>query len=300
MSYTSLRFDLDARDADAWSDALLDAGALCVELSDPHAGAAREAPVYGEPGSVSTLWPISRVTALFAADADVDAALASAAAALGRAVPAGGRATVPEQDWVRATQAQFAPIRVDDGLWIVPSWCTLPDPSAITLTLDPGLAFGTGSHPTTLLCLQWMRAQALRGARVLDYGCGSGILAIAAARLGAARVAGTDIDAQALCTSKANAQSNGAAAWFGPPDALPDADYTIVLANILANPLTLLAPALAHRTAIGGRIALSGILQTQADGLRAAYAPWFKLAAWRAAEGWVLLCGERHAPSERR
>jgi ribosomal protein L11 methyltransferase len=294
MDYTSLRFDVDAQDADAWSDALLDAGALSVDISDPHAGAPGEVPVFGEPGSASTLWPVSRITALFAADRDVDAALAQARTTLGRACPASERSTVAEQDWVRATQAQFAPIRIDEGLWIVPSWCAPPDASAITLTLDPGLAFGTGSHPTTRLCLQWLRANVSGAASVLDYGCGSGILAIAAAKLGAARVAGTDIDPQALSSSGANARANGVSAWFGAPDALPEATYTIVVANILANPLILLAPALGARTAIGGRIALSGILDAQADEVRAAYAPWFKLAAWRADEDWLLLTGERH------
>jgi ribosomal protein L11 methyltransferase len=293
MSYATLRFDVDAHDADAWSDALLDAGALSVDLSDPHAGGRDEVAVYGEPGSASTLWRVSRVTALFAHDADLDRTLARASAALGRAAPAHERGIVAEQDWVRATQAQFAPIRIDDGLWIVPSWCAPPDPSAITLTLDPGLAFGTGSHPTTRLCLSWLRASVARDSRVLDYGCGSGILAIAAARLGAARVAGTDVDPQALVASAHNAEANGVAPWFGPPDALPGDPYTIVVANILANPLILLAPALAQRTAVGGRIALSGILETQADDVVAAYARWFKLAAWRAAEGWVLLAGER-------
>jgi ribosomal protein L11 methyltransferase len=294
MSFTSLRFDVDAQDADAWSDALLEAGALSVDLSDPHAGAPREMPVYGEPGSAAMLWPISRVAALFAPDADVDGALARAARSVECAVPAHERGTVADQDWVRATQAQFAPIRIDDGLWIVPSWCSPPDPSAIALTLDPGLAFGTGAHPTTRLCLEWLRVHVSRDARVLDYGCGSGILAIAAASLGAAHVAGTDIDAQALAATADNARANGASVWIGPPQALPGDPYTIVVANILANPLILLAPALSHRTAVGGRIALSGVLESQAAEVRAAYAPWFTLAAWRATEGWVLLAGERH------
>jgi ribosomal protein L11 methyltransferase len=295
VSYVTLRFDVEAQDADAWSDALLDAGALSVDLSDPHAGAPAEVPVFGEPGSEAALWPISRVTALFTADRDVDAALRAAALALQREAPAAQTGAVAEQDWVRATQAQFAPIRIDAGLWIVPSWCTPPDTAAINLTLDPGLAFGTGSHATTRLCLQWLRAHVAPGTRLLDYGCGSGILAIAAARLGAARVAGTDIDPQALAASRGNAQANGVTAWFGAPDVLPDAHYTIVVANILANPLILLAPALAGRTSASGRIALSGILEAQADEVRAAYAPWFTLAAWRAAEGWVLLAGERHS-----
>jgi ribosomal protein L11 methyltransferase len=293
--YRSLRFDADAAHAEAWSDALLDAGALSVDLSDPHAGEQNEVALFGEPGSAPGLWPLSRVTALFAAEDDPQSILQAVASALGLPLPPAEFGEVPEQDWVRATQAQFAPIRIDDGFWIVPSWCETPQRDALALRLDPGLAFGTGSHPTTRLCLMWLRAHVTHGGRVLDYGCGSGILAIAAALLGAARVDGTDIDPQALDASRANAITNGVDASFAPPDRLPAEPYDLVVANILANPLTLLAPALAQRTRPGGRIALSGILAGQTNDVAAAYRPWFTLAPWRAADGWVLLAGARIA-----
>ena len=290
--YRTLRFDAAAAQAEAWSDALLAEGALSVELSDPHAGAQGEMPLYAEPGSDPALWPLSRVAALFGPQADVHAALRAAARALALPLPAAEMLPVPEQDWVRATQAQFAPIRIEDDLWIVPSWHQAPA-DAVVLRLDPGVAFGTGSHPTTRLCLQWLRATLRAGERVLDYGCGSGILAIGAALLGAGEVHGTDIDPQAITASRDNALRNGVSARFELPGTLPERPVDVVVANILANPLVLLAPVLARATAPGGRIALSGILSPQADDVREAYAPWFNIAAWREAEGWVLLAGAR-------
>jgi ribosomal protein L11 methyltransferase len=299
MSYQVLRFDSGAADADAWSDALLDAGALAVDLSDPHAGGDQETPVFDEPAAPSQigaplrLWPLARVSALFAADADAAAAMAAAAAGLGLALPVAERSAVAEQDWVRATQAQFAPSDVGDGLWIVPSWCPTPAGAAHVLRLDPGLAFGTGSHPTTRLCLQWLSRHVHGGERVLDYGCGSGVLAIAAALLGAGEVVGSDIDAQAIRASRDNAAANAVSARFELPHALPPGAFDVVVANILANPLIVLAPLLAARTRPGGRIALSGILAAQAGEVAAAYTPWFTLAPSQAAEGWVLLAGDR-------
>ena len=291
--YLSLRFDVDAATADAWSDALLASGALSVDVSDPNAGAADEVALYAEPGSTARWWPLSRIAALFPADADADAALAIAASRLRLALPPAEHSRVAEQDWVRLTQAQFGPIRIDEGLWIVPTWSTPPEPAALNLVLDPGLAFGTGSHPTTRLCLQWLRATVQGGERVLDYGCGSGILAIGAARLGAGVVVGTDIDPQAITASRANARANGVIATFDLPGVVTAAPADLVVANILANPLIVLAPLLAARAAAGGCIALSGVLVDQAEDVIAAYAPWFTLAAWRTADGWVLLAGAR-------
>ena len=296
MSFAALRFDVDAQHAERWSDALIDAGALSVDLSDSCADTAAETPLYGEPGEPApTLWPRSRIDALFAADADVSAVLREAAAAIGAEIPMGERYRVAEQDWVRETQRQFAPIEIGTGFWIVPSWCEAPDSSAINLALDPGLAFGTGSHPTTRLCLAWMRERGVAGARVLDYGCGSGVLAIAAARLGAREVRGIDVDPQAIRASDDNARNNGVVARFSLPGALAAGRFDIVVANILANPLVLLAPALSARVQIGGRIVLSGILDEQQDAVANAYARWFTLAPWRRVDGWVLLHGERRA-----
>jgi len=294
MAYVALRFDAAATHADAWSDALLEAGALSVDLSDPAAGTDAEIPLYGEPGEIpASAWPWSRVVALFSAATDPGAVLASAATAIGQPLPPFETHDVPEEDWVRRTQAQFGPIAIAPKFWIVPTWSTPVDPDALTLRLDPGLAFGTGSHPTTRLCLEWLHARIAGGERVLDYGCGSGILAIAARKLGAGVVLGTDIDPQAMRASERNARMNEVDARFVLPDALAPGTHDIVIANILANPLTILAPVLAPRVRVGGDIALSGILAEQAEDVAAAYARWFTLAPWRAHDGWVLLAGMR-------
>lgn len=296
MSYLALRFDAPAAAALAWSDALLDAGALSVDLSDPFAGTDDEAPIFGEPGTASEdAWALSRVNALFAAGSDPAAVVAQVAHEAALAVPSYEVVPVAEEDWVRNTQAQFGTIEIARGFYVVPSWVEPPDPAALNLRLDPGLAFGTGSHPTTRLCLEWLRETVRGGEALLDYGCGSGILAIAAAKLGAGRVTGVDLDPQAILASRANAAANDVAATFVEPDGLGAGRFDIVVANILANPLMLLAPALATRVDASGRIALSGILQAQQDDVIAAYAPWFTLAASRASEGWVLLVATRTA-----
>lgn len=298
MPYTALAFECAGPQADGWGDALLAAGALAVEVTDAHAGTPHEVPQYAEPGEPGFVaWTVSRLVALFGEGVDARGALEAAAADLARQVPQPVTLwTVEEQDWVRATQAQFGPIRVADDLYVVPTWSEAPA-VRVVIRLDPGLAFGTGSHPTTRLCLEWLREAVRGGERVLDYGCGSGILAIAAAKLGAADVEGTDVDPQALVASRSNARLNDVAARFAAPDALRPGPASLVVANILANPLVLLAPAIAGRVAEGGRLALSGILAAQADEVIAAYAPWITLRAWRAADGWVLLAGTRDAPA---
>ena len=292
----ALRFDAAAADADAWADTLLDAGAQSIDVADPHAGTDDETPLYDELGGAAPgLWPVSRVTALFAGIAELERALASFAAA-GRSLPLHETYPVPEHDWVRATQAQFGPIRITERMWIVPSWCDPVDPAAINLALDPGLAFGTGSHPTTRLCLQWLARELAAGESVLDYGCGSGILAIAACRLGAGRVVGTDIDPQALAASAANAERNAVSATFVSTERLGAGETTpfdIIVANILANPLRSLAPALAARARRGGRIVLSGILDAQADSLIGVYRRWFNIGVFDRDDGWVALSGTR-------
>jgi ribosomal protein L11 methyltransferase len=294
MAYLSLRFDIPARDAEAWVDALLVAGALAVDVSDPRAGTPEETPLYGEPGDAGLeLWPVSRLSALFDEATDALALTNAVAQSLGTPVPDCTAGVVAERDWVSATQSQFQPIHVAPRLWIVPTWCEPPDSSALNLRLDPGVAFGTGSHPTTRLCLAWLAASVRPGESVLDYGCGSGVLAIAAAMLGARPVVGTDVDPQAIAASVENARLNRADVAFVRPDDLPEARCDIVVANILANPLVMLAPALARRVRAGGRIALSGILETQAEAVRAAYSPWFMIAPTARAEGWVLLSGAR-------
>ena len=293
MAFVALRFDAPAATAEAWSDAMLAAGAASVDAADANAGTGDETPRYGEPGHEGALWSVCRLTALFAADADVEASVRRAAASLGVETPAFTLENLAEQDWVRRTQAQFGPLRIAERLWVIPSWCEPVDPQAINLELDPGLAFGTGSHPTTRLCLRWLAANLVPGQSVLDYGCGSGILAIAAAKLGAAAVAGTDVDPQAIEASRANAARNGVRARFVLPDALAPDPVDVIVANILANPLRLLAPVLAARVRHGGAIVLSGILEDQVAAVRGAYRRWFKLAAWGTDDGWVALTGRR-------
>ncbi len=285
----------DARVADELSDALLEQGALSVSLEDAAAGSDAESPLYGEPGMpVEAAWPRSLVNALCAQHLDPARLLAAACARIGLApVPRFRLEPVPEQDWVRRSQAQFKPIRISERLWIVPSWSTPPDPGATNLVLDPGLAFGTGSHPTTRLCLQWLERTITGGERVLDYGCGSGILAIAALRLGADAALGVDVDPLALPAARDNALRNRVDARFIDTETASDFQADLVVANILANPLILLAPLLGGHTRRGGRIALSGILEAQATDVMRAYAPWYAMCICERDADWVLLAGRR-------
>jgi ribosomal protein L11 methyltransferase len=295
MPFIALRFDADSGDAERWSDALIAAGAFSVDLADSSAGTAAEVSLYGEPGAEhAQLWAKSRLTALFDAGFDVESALGAAAGAVGQAVPRHAIEEVADADWERAIRAQFEPLQVTGDLWIVPSWREPVDARALNIRIDPGLAFGSGSHPTTRLCLRWLAEQLPRGARVLDYGCGSGILAIAAAKLGAAAVTGVDVDAQAIAASRANAEANAVAASFGAPEQIGETGlFDVVIANILADPLELLAPLLAARVRSGGSICLSGILESQAPGLIAVYSRWFNIDVWLKEAAWVALAGER-------
>lgn len=241
MAWLQATIDSDSAVAEKLADALMDAGALSTAIEDAWAGTDREQPIFGEPGEpVDQLWSQSRIITLFDENADVALLIAAAANACQLAMPGYSVERVEEQDWVRLTQSQFEPIRISDRLWITPTWHDAPAPDAVNLQLDPGLAFGTGSHPTTRLCLQWLDKQLQGNESVLDYGCGSGILAIAALKLGAASAVGIDIDAQAVRSSADNAAQNGVKADFFLPDANPQAQYDVVLANILANPLRML------------------------------------------------------------
>lgn len=295
MSWLSVTIATDAAHAEALTDALLALGALSVGIEDADAGTERETPQFGEPGSSpAPLWARARVIALFDSNADIPVIAAAAASEAGLdATPSYALSEVAEQDWVRLTQSQFEPIRINERLWIVPSWHSAPDPGAVNLELDPGLAFGTGSHPTTRLCLEWLCAHMRSGEQVLDYGCGSGILAIAAARLGASQVVGVDIDENALAAAADNAERNGVLLQLFHSRHVLDMQFDIVIANILTNPLCVLAPLLAARTRQGGRIALSGILSSQAGQVRAAYRSAFDLKVWAEKEGWCLLEGMR-------
>lgn len=289
--WLSLKIAADQDQAEALSDALLAAGALAVSIEDRDAGTAAEEAQFAEPGEAEPrAWRRNWVVALLPGDTDVPALLDR----LGLAAQAEHTLeAVPEQDWVRLTQSQFDPIRITDRLWIVPSWHEAPHPDAVNIELDPGLAFGTGSHPTTRLCLIWLAEHLCGGEAVLDYGCGSGILAIAAAKLGAARVLGVDIDPQAVAAARDNALRNRVHAEFCLPDDAPPMQADILVANILTNPLRALAPLLAGRVRSEGRIILSGILESQADQVMAAYHPWFDMSLSGLQEGWALLEGVR-------
>jgi ribosomal protein L11 methyltransferase len=291
MAWLSLRLAVDGDEADTLADALLEAGALSVSTEDRDAGTEAEEAQFGEPGLADPKsWKHNWLVALLDSDTDVPALLAALdlPADIEHQVEA-----VPEQDWVRLTQSQFDPIPISGRLWIVPSWHETPDPEAITIVLDPGLAFGTGSHPTTRLCLQWLEANLRPGETVLDYGCGSGILAIAAAKLGAGRVVGVDIDPQAVEAARDNAERNGVQADFRLSGDLSDGMYDVVVANILTNPLKALMPLLAARARPGGRIILSGILDSQAEDVMAIYGAAFEMRLAKVDEGWSLLTGMR-------
>lgn len=295
MGWQSVSFLTDASRAEPLCDALIEAGALSASIEDADAGTPDEQAQFGEPGSVTTPgWLNSRVVVLLEPDADVVAILTEAASALGlNEIPECAVETVAEQNWVQLTQSQFDPIRVSGRLWIVPSWHETPDPAAVNLILDPGMAFGTGSHPTTRLCLEWLERNVSDGCTMLDYGCGSGILAIAAARLGAGQVAGVDIDPQAVEAARANAERNGVSALFADSAEPVAGEYDLVVANILSNPLRVLAPAICAHVRPGGRLALSGILREQADEIIAIYAQWMPLQVADMREDWVCLAGVR-------
>ncbi len=288
------------------SDLLVDElDALSVSVEDADAGTAAEQALFGEPGMPAPApgWERSTLKALFDTEAGAERAATLALAQFG----SGGAHvqalhTVAEQDWVRLTQSQFAPVEITPEFWVVPSWHEAPAAARQVIRLDPGLAFGTGTHPTTRMCLRWLaRCQAepvgAHLTRVLDYGCGSGILAIGAALLGASQVDAVDIDPAAVQSTRDNAAHNGVSPErlaVGQPDRAQGA-YTLVLANILATPLKLLAPLLAGHVAPGGWLVLAGILERQADELSAAYAPWLTLQVADREDGWVLMCARRAA-----
>ena len=295
MPWVAAELLLDAAAVTSFADALLELGAISVDVTDARSGLSDEQAIYIEPGEDVTLaWGDNRVVSLFETGADVEGVLAQAALMAGLSnVPAFRTYQVADQDWVRVTQQQFEPLAVSERLWIVTSWHVAPDPHALNIVLDPGLAFGTGSHPTTLLCLQWLDQHLQAGSSLIDYGCGSGILAIAAAKLGASPVTGVDIDAQALQASRYNAGKNAVQARFVDTDE-PDIDAAdIVIANILSGPLKVLAPLLAGLTLCGGRLVLSGILEAQASELMSIYQQWFEMLPAESLEGWVRLEGIR-------
>lgn len=295
MSWLAVRITVKADRAEALSDALVASGALSVSLEDANADSEDETPIFGEPNMPDAgLWDRCTIVALLREHEDASALLREAAKHCGlNRLPPYSLETIPEQDWVRLTQAQFEPIPISPRLWIVPTWHQTPDESALNIRLDPGLAFGTGSHPTTRLCLQWLDDHVRGGESVLDYGCGSGILAIAAKRLGAGEVWGVDLDPHAVQTARDNAAMNGVDISFYTPGQAPATQATVVVANILTNPLIDLAPLLAGLTLPTGHIVLSGILDRQAEGVAKVYAQWFDLEPPSHLGGWVRLSGTK-------
>lgn len=298
----SLTLLAPAASVDALSDLLSDdLEALAVTVEDADAGEPDEEAVFDEPGVGATgAWRNARVTALFVdAEAAVRAAAVLAAGAFGNDVHVSSITAVDDTDWVRLTQSQFGPMAVTPDFWIVPTWCEVPATAARVLRLDPGRAFGTGTHPTTRMCLQWIARRGATGApqwrRVLDYGAGSGVLAIAAGLFGAVDIDAIDVDVAAVEASAANAFANGVALRAGLPD-LASGRYMLVLANILATPLKLLAPLLCDLLDDGGTLLLSGILARQVEEIRAAYQPWLRLDVASTDDGWVLMTGTLTAP----
>ncbi len=291
MPWLQLRLAIRPEQASSCEDLLLDLGAVSVTYMD-----ARDQPIF-EPDLGSTpLWQHTHLLALFEGDTDETALLARLRQQAGDQLPEYQLEPLEDQDWERSWMDNFQPMRFGQRLWIVPSWHQAPEPAAVNLQLDPGLAFGTGTHPTTALCLEWLDAQPLTGSQVLDFGCGSGILAIAALLLGAREAIGTDIDPQALEASAENARRNAIPAGqlqLHFPEALPALQADILVANILAGPLVSLAPRLATLVRPGGRLALSGILAEQASEVRQAYQQDFILNPTTCLDGWVRLDGIR-------
>ena len=291
MPWLQVRLAITPEQAAFYEDALLDVGAVSVTFMD-----AEDQPIFEPDLGTTPLWTHTHLLALFEGDADAEQVLAHLRLLTGDELPEHQIERIEDQDWERSWMDNFQPMRFGRRLWIVPSWHAAPEPDAVNLLLDPGLAFGTGTHPTTALCLQWLDAQPLQGCSVLDFGCGSGILAIAALLLGAERAVGTDIDPQALEASRDNANRNGIDPAQFPvylPQDLPAEQADVVVANILAGPLVQLAPQITALVKPGGRLALSGVLAEQADEVRAAYADAFVLDPTAEQDGWVRISGVR-------
>ena len=294
MAWLLLKIDATEQNADAISDALMHIGALSASIEDANAETLAEQAIFGEPGDPPPgIWQHNIVTAMFNEMTDVALVIQTLSQDTGITQFQYHTESIADQDWVRSTQAQFDPIKITDNLWIVPTWHNAPRSSAVNVVLDPGLAFGTGSHPTTHLCLEWLTQQSLDNQSVLDYGCGSGILAIAAKKLGASHVVGVDIDAQAIIASNYNASQNQVKVEFVDANQFSHQTFDLVVANILSSALMVLAPALAKYCKVGGKLALSGILETQAETLIMRYSEWFDMDRPIQKDAWILLTGTK-------
>jgi len=292
MPWQQLTFQVDKQQADLFSDALHECGAASVSLQD-----AADQPLF-EPGPGETpLWQHVDVVGMFAEDTDIPQILGNLKQQLDcDELPRWQLSELQDQDWVRVWMDDFKPIQFADNLWICPSWMTPLDEYAVNIILDPGLAFGSGTHPTTAMCLQWLGNTDLTGKTVIDYGCGSGVLAVAAALLGAATVWAIDNDPQALQATEENARNNKVSEriHYGLPDALPAMKADIIVANIIAGPLIELAPLLAAHHHADGELALSGILETQVDSVRQCYQQWYQMDTTTQQQEWCRLTGTHH------
>ena len=296
MPFLQVNLVVPSQHAELLSDELMEVGALSTAIEDAYAGTDKEQPIFDEPNEPSAeIWEQSLIIAMFDADTDVDAAVALLPENMRPVKDAYTVTSVADQDWVKLTQSQFDPIHVSERLWITPTWHEAPTDGSINIELDPGLAFGTGSHPTTFLCLRWLDANMPQGAAILDYGCGSGILAITAAKLGAGKVVGVDIDKQAIRASHDNAAQNQVSIEVYLPDAQPEGQFDVVVANILANPLRMLGQMLAGRVKTDGQIVLSGILAEQVEEISALYQQWFDMKPATIQDGWACLFGTKRA-----
>lgn len=291
MTWQQLKIDTTKADAPRLEALFEEVGAAAVLMED-----SADQPLLEPPPGATPLWDATRVTGIFTLDSELDAVVEFLEAQLGHKLPPHRIEVLEDKDWVRAWMDHYHPMRFGERLWVVPSWTPPPRPDAINLLLDPGLAFGTGTHPTTALCLEWLDSLDLNDKVVIDYGCGSGILAVAALLLGAREAWCVDNDPQALTATRNNAEHNGVAARVHVcmPEDMPAISADVIVANILAGPLAVLAPDLAGHSRGGGEIALSGIIRPQVDELRKVYGEWFDMDGLATREeDWCRLSGRR-------
>lgn len=292
MSWTNLIVQTNKQEVDSISDFLIELGAISISIEDTNLNQNNEELIFGEPHNQSQqFWKNNTVQALFEKTIDIELIKASLKNKFNSINLSFSISDIQDQDWVNLTQSQFLPIHIHDKLWIIPTWHKIQDKKAINLILDPGLAFGTGTHPTTHLCLLWLLENSNKNLTILDYGCGSGILSIAAIKIGAKKVIGVDIDDQAIKTSRENAEINNVKIFWSNASNKIKYKADLVVANILSSALSVLAPVLAEHCNTKGKIALSGILQSQEEAIKKKYSKWFDFQPSGHKDGWVLISG---------
>ena len=294
MSWTNLIVQTNKQEVDSISDFLIDIGAISTSIEDSNLNQNNEELIFGEPhNQLQQFWENNTVQALFEKTIDIEIIKAALMAKFDTLIFSIELHDIQDQDWVKLTQSQFSPIKITDKLWIIPSWHKIQDNKANNLILDPGLAFGTGAHATTHLCLLWLLKNINKNITILDYGCGSGILGIAAKKIGAKKVFGVDIDNQAIKSSQDNAKINNVEIFWSNTESKIDYKTDLVVANILSSALSVLAPVLAKHCNTNGKIALSGILEKQEKELKEIYCQWFDFEPSHYKDGWVLISGTK-------